>query len=81
MAKLSEPVKEPEEKEKKGENLERSDYEREDLITRFDKVVRGELNDDLQVWINSNVREENICKSSNSSEIRVASCIRHQKQL
>ncbi|XP_018368126.1 PREDICTED: uncharacterized protein LOC108764387 isoform X2 [Trachymyrmex cornetzi] len=55
MDKRSEPVMETEEKEKKGENLERSDYEREDLITRFDRVIRGELNDDLQ---RRNDREE-----------------------
>lgn len=36
-------------KDTKGEDLERSDYEREDLITRFDRVVRGELDSDLQV--------------------------------
>lgn len=49
MDKSSQPVVKTEEKEEKEENLERSDYEREDLITRFDKVIRGELNDDLQV--------------------------------
>jgi len=47
--KLLEPIVEDEEsKETKEEDLKRSDYEREDLITRFDRVVRGEL-DDLQV--------------------------------
>lgn len=55
MDKPSEPIMETEVKEKKEENLERSDYEREDLITRFDKVIRGELNDDLQ---RRNDREE-----------------------
>lgn len=55
-----EPVVEAEEpKETKGEDLERSDYESEDLIMRFDRIIRGELDGDLQVWINStNVREE-----------------------
>lgn len=47
MNKPPELVETKEPKEMKGENLEKSDYEREDLITQFDKVIRGEFN--LQV--------------------------------
>jgi len=41
-------VKGEKSKETKEEDLKRSDYEREDLITRFDRIIQGEL-DDLQV--------------------------------
>lgn len=51
--KSPEPVVQAEKpKETKAEDLEKSDYEREDLITRFDRIIRGELDGDLQVWIN-----------------------------
>lgn len=70
--KLPELVVETEEpKETKEEKLERPDYEREDLITRFDRVVRGEF--DLQVWINStNVREEHVRKFSESNSTYIS---------
>lgn len=56
--KSPEPVVEAEKpKETKTDDLEIcSDYEREDLITRFDRVIRGELDGDLQVWLR-NMRE------------------------